>query len=210
MFDCIKSLLGKDKEQEDNEPEQEARTSPVAEETKQTKSLFISAGHSNTDPGAVGNGYTEADIVLEFRDMLASELSALGVGYGRDGEQGTNLPLGEAIEQAKHFDLALEFHCNAFHLPSATGVETLSDGKYKEFTDKLNTLMSSTLGIPNRGSKGESSGQHSRLGFISKADGIIVELFFISNPNDVSKYQIKKQELAKKMAQMLRDEVYGV
>ena len=34
----------------------------------QTKSLFISAGHSAPDPGAVGNGHTEADIVLAFRD----------------------------------------------------------------------------------------------------------------------------------------------
>ena len=29
-----------------------------AEEIMQTKTLFISAGHSDTDPGAVGNGYT--------------------------------------------------------------------------------------------------------------------------------------------------------
>jgi len=34
----------------------------------QTKSLYISAGHSHSDPGAVGNGHTEADIVLAFRD----------------------------------------------------------------------------------------------------------------------------------------------
>lgn len=36
-----------------------------------TKTLFISAGHSDKDPGAKGNGYREADTVLEFRDMLA-------------------------------------------------------------------------------------------------------------------------------------------
>ena len=34
----------------------------------QTTSLFISAGHSHADPGAVANGHTEADIVLAFRD----------------------------------------------------------------------------------------------------------------------------------------------
>jgi N-acetylmuramoyl-L-alanine amidase len=42
--------------------------------TFQTKSLFIRAGRSHTDPGAVANGHTEADIVLAFRDALADEL----------------------------------------------------------------------------------------------------------------------------------------
>lgn len=36
----------------------------------QSKTLFISAGHSRTDPGAVGNGHTEADVVLAFRDAV--------------------------------------------------------------------------------------------------------------------------------------------
>lgn len=36
------------------------------------KSIFISAGHSYTDPGASGAGVSEADIVLEFRDLLAN------------------------------------------------------------------------------------------------------------------------------------------
>ncbi len=43
----------------------------------QTKSLFISAGHSDTDPGAAANGITEADIVLEFRDMVCEELRGI-------------------------------------------------------------------------------------------------------------------------------------
>ena len=52
----------------------------------QSKSLFISAGHSGADPGAVGNGHTEASIVLEFRDLLAEALRARGVEFSRDGE----------------------------------------------------------------------------------------------------------------------------
>lgn len=183
---------------------------PVMENSLvQKKSLFISAGHSDTDPGAKGNGYSEADIVLEFRDMLATELEVLGVSFGRDGSAGSNLPLRDAINLAKSYDLAIEFHCNAFHLPSATGVETLSRSHHHSLTNKLNALISSTLGINNRGSKGESSGQHSRLGFISQADGIIVELFFISNPEDVRKYQENKNVLAKRVAELLKEEVYA-
>ena len=179
---------------------------------KQTKSLFISAGHSDADPGAMGGGLdgkpiSEADIVLEFRDMVADHLDGLGVAFTKDGTCGSNLPLRDAIKLAKECDVAIEFHCNAFHLPSATGVETLSRSHHHSLTNKLNALISSTLGIHNRGSKGEGSGQHSRLGFISQADGIIVELFFISNPEDVRKYQEKKELLAAAVAMLLADYV---
>jgi N-acetylmuramoyl-L-alanine amidase len=174
----------------------------------QTKSLFISAGHSFSDPGAKGNGLSEADIVLGFRDMLATELIERGIAFTRDGTKDQNLSLTEAIKMAKGKDIALEFHCNAFHKPSATGVETLSRIHHYDLGNRLNTVVSSTLGIPNRGAKGEASGQHSRLGFISKADGIIVELFFISNPKDVKSYQDKKQELAYNIANLLEEEVF--
>jgi len=177
-------------------------------EQVQTKSLFISAGHSNKDPGAVGNGYTEADIVLEFRNLLGDELKKLDICFTMDGEKNVNLPLSDAINLAKISDIAIEFHCNSFHKPSATGCETLSDDHF-DLCDKINQTISDTLNINNRGSKGQSSGQHSRLGFISKGKGIIVELFFISNPDDVTKYQSNKQELARRMAIILKDEVMG-
>jgi len=202
MMNIIKSFFAK--KADINQP---VETIEVIEPS-QTKTLFISAGHSDKDPGAVGNGYTEADIVLEFRNLLGDELKKLGICFTMDGEKNTNLPLSEAINLAKISDIAIEFHCNAFHLPTATGCETLSDDHF-DLCDKINTLISECLGINNRGSKGQSSGQHSRLGFISKGKGIIVELFFISNPDDVIKYQNNKQELAKRMAIMLKDEVMG-
>jgi N-acetylmuramoyl-L-alanine amidase len=53
----------------------------------QARTLFISAGHSHSDPGAVGNGHTEADIVLAFRDTVADELEGKVV-FDRDGQRG--------------------------------------------------------------------------------------------------------------------------
>jgi N-acetylmuramoyl-L-alanine amidase len=171
----------------------------------QTKTLLISAGHSNTDPGAVGNGYTEADIVLEFRDLVANELKSLGVSFTKDGEKGDNLPLSTAIKLATEHDISIEFHCNAFTNPNATGVETLSHSHHYPIGQQICNVASNVLGIANRGAKGESSGQHSRLGFIARGNGIIVELFFISNPNDVRKYQENKHTLAYEVAVVLRD-----
>lgn len=173
----------------------------------QTKSLFISAGHSDADPGAVGNGYTEADIVLEFRDYLAEALRARGVEFSKDGEPGQNLPLARAWRMAAEHDIAIELHCNAFSRPTATGVETLSQPHNMELGLSICAAISETLDIANRGAKGEGSGQHSRLAFVSSGGGIIVELFFISNPDDVAKYQRWKLQLAEVLSDLLAEEV---
>ena len=169
----------------------------------QTKSLLISAGHSNTDPGAVGNGYTEADIVLDMRDDLKEALLLRGVESRTDGGADQNLPLSEAIKIAKEVNISLEFHCNSFHKPSATGVETLCSPQDSTLAGKLSNAISKATGLFNRGVKGESSGQHSRLGFISKGGGIIVELFFLSNPNDLQAYLDNKTAVVDAIADVL-------
>lgn len=175
---------------------------PLKPAATQVKSLFISAGHSHADPGAIGHGRTEADIVLEFRDLLADYLRGK-VMFDKDGQPGENLPLGEAIGAAKTHDIAVEFHCNAFTGPTATGVETLSARDHYPLGNAICQAISETLGIDNRGAKGETSGQHSRLGFISRGGGIIVELFFITNRSDLTRYLDARQRLAATIGDVL-------
>ena len=179
---------------------------PLRPTATQVKSLFISAGHSDSDPGAVGHGHAEANIVLEFRDLLADYLRGKVV-FDKDGQPGENLPLGEAIGAAKTHDIALEFHCNAFANPAATGVETLSGHEHYPLGNAICQAVSETLGIANRGAKGEASGQHSRLGFIRRGDGIIVELFFITNKSDLDKYTANRQRLIEAVGNVLIEAV---
>lgn len=170
------------------------------------KSLFISAGHSSQDPGALANGTTEAAIVLDFRDLVADNLQNLGVAFERDGVKGENLPLREAVKRVKRDGIAVEFHLNAASSKDATGVETLSSNQNKDFCMGLCELISMCLGIRNRGAKDEGSGQHSRLAFV-QAGGVIVELFFLTNDQDLSKYNVKKHELALEVAKYLQKAV---
>ena len=141
--------------------------------------------------------------MLEFRDLLADALEYHGVDFTRDGSQGENMPLQFAIKCAKQAGLALEFHCNAFSKPTASGVETLSASHHRPLCAEICAVVAEVLEIPNRGPKGEASGQHSRLGFISRGGGIIVELFFISNPRDLAQYQVFKHQLAGRLAELL-------
>lgn len=169
----------------------------------QTKSIFISAGHSDSDPGAVSNGVTEADIVLDFRDRVADALRSRGMVFAKDGERGENLPLRTAVAMAAKHDYAVEFHCNAFDNPAATGVETLSHQSTHHWAQKICNVISETLNIANRGAKDEGSGQHSRLAFISQGKGVIVELFFLTNMDNLESYLRKRQELAENVAEVL-------
>ncbi|WP_422101895.1 N-acetylmuramoyl-L-alanine amidase [Vreelandella sp.] len=162
----------------------------VPELPPQRNTVMLSAGHSNTVPGIVANGYVEADIVQLFRDDVSVRLTHLGVRHVLDGEPGENLSLRDAVPLAAAVDIAVEFHTNGGG-PGATGVETLSRAHNKPLGAELCRVTADLLGIPNRGAKPENAGYHERLAFVSDGGGIIFELFFLSNANDL--YQFKRQ-----------------
>lgn len=168
------------------------------------KSIFLSAGHSNTDPGAVANGRREADIAVEFRNIVSWYLHRAGVPHELDGNGTENLPLREAVKKARKHPIGLEIHCNA-SAPQATGVETLSADKDFRLATDICRAVSGALGIRNRGAKPENAGQHHRLAFV-QAGGIILELFFITNPADLAAYDARKWVAARAVADLLIEE----
>ncbi|WP_198036701.1 N-acetylmuramoyl-L-alanine amidase [Halomonas sp. GT] len=161
----------------------------VPQRSPQRNTVMLSAGHSDTVPGIVANGYKEADIVLQFRDDVSARLDGLGIRHVLDGDPGENLPLRDAVPIANAADIAIEFHTNGGG-PGATGVETLSRAHNKPLGAELCRVTAGLLGIPNRGAKPENAGYHERLAFVSDGGGIIHELFFLSNANDL--YQFKQ------------------
>lgn len=170
--------------------------------------VFVSAGHSNSDPGAVANGRKEADIVTEFRNIVAYYLMVWGVPHYTDGVGKENWPLKRAAAEAKQYDIAVEFHLNAAS-PAASGVETLSAPKDYELGNKICKAVSKILKIPNRGAKPENAGQHKRLAFV-QSGGIIVELFFLTNKTDLAAYDAKKWLVAREIAHILKEAIENV
>ena len=174
----------------------------VPAQSEQTRTVMISAGHSNTDPGAVAQGVTEAEIVLEFRDLVSAALARQGIRHLTDGEDGNNLSLRQAACLAAEADIAIEFHCNAA-TPAATGTETLSRRDAFPLAGRLCVETAAILGIANRGAKPENAGQHHRLAFVSDGGGIIHELFFITNASDLGQYQQYREALADRVARII-------
>lgn len=173
------------------------------------RSIFVSAGHSNTDPGACAFGKTEAQIVTEFRNMVGFYLSRAGVQHELDGDGPLNMPLNAAVKMAKKHQVAVEFHCNAAETPAAGGVEALSKPGGAKLGAALCAAIAEAMGIRNRGAKGEGAGQHTRLAFCNVANGVIVELFFITNPGELAEYEAKKWVVARAVADVLRKAVIG-
>ena len=166
------------------------------------KSVFLSAGHSNVDPGAVGFGRREADIAVDFRNKVAFYMDRANFSFEMDSNGTTNLPLKETVVKARKHLIGLEFHCNASTNPLATGVEILCAQKDYKLAAKICVAIASCMGIRNRGVKSENAGQHHRLAFV-QAGGMIVELFFISNPDDLRKYDEKSWTVAKSVVDTL-------
>lgn len=176
----------------------------VPELPPQRNTVMLSAGHSDVQPGIVANGYKEADIVQLFRDDVSVRLASLGIRHLLDGEPGQNLPLRDAVPIANAADIAIEFHTNGGG-PGATGVETLSRAHNKPLGAELCCVTADLLGIANRGAKPENAGYHERLAFVSDGGGIIHELFFLSNANDLYQFFQQREALLDAVAEVIAD-----
>lgn len=168
------------------------------------KSVFLSAGHSDTDPGAVANRRREADVGVEFRNIVAFYLQRQRIPHALDGKATENLPLAQAVKRARSHPIAVEFHCNAA-AGKATGAECLAGPKNMALAARIAAALAESLGIRNRGAKPENAGQHHRLAFV-QAGGIIVELFFLTNPTDLAAYDARKWLAARAVATVLANE----
>lgn len=169
------------------------------------KPIVLTAGHSDIDPGAVGNGQTEANIARELRNIVAQKLRATGERVITDGEPASNKPLRDAIALIPQGRVAVELHCNAAASPAAGGVETIALPRDKALAQRLSAAVARVLGIKVRGDRGwidQSQSARGRLGYVS-AGGLILEVFFISNAAEMAVYQARKWLVAQAIADVL-------
>lgn len=175
-----------------------------------SKIIVLTAGHSNTDPGAVNGSDREADIAQDIRNIVASILrDDYGLTVRTDGEGKGNLPLREAVKLIRGSDVAIEFHTNAAASKAATGVEALSTPKNKRWCQVLSRAVADATGWKLRGEGGfkpDNAGQHSRLAY-AQAGGIVFEPFFISNDADLKLFKERKWAICRAIATAIAMEV---
>jgi N-acetylmuramoyl-L-alanine amidase len=173
--------------------------------------IFISAGHNTggpkKDPGAVANGYTEAALAVEFRDLVILEVLALGQKVIKDHDHER---LGEYLTRIKtgSGSVVLEFHFDAAASATATGTTALypadSDRLDIAFSKDLEDAVSRILGIKRRGPLSEAHSNRGRLGLMRKQGTVcLLEICFITNKKDLELYMANKELLAKEVARIL-------
>lgn len=177
--------------------------------------IFNSAGHNiklsvrtkKIDPGAIGCEFREADLTVEQRNLVNNELAAAGAKFISDND---NESLGEYLDRIKTGDgsVVLEYHFDAATSSSATGCTAIigndADRLDKAFAIEIVNTTSTILGIRNRGVITEGQSHRGSLGLM-REQGIValIEIGFITNCTDISKWQAKKKELAKEYAKIL-------
>ena len=175
-----------------------------------TKTVTLTAGHSNTDPGAVNGSDREADLAQDMRNIVASILrDNYGLTVKTDGEGKGNMPLREAVKLIRGSDVAIEFHTNAAASKAATGVEALSTPKNKRWCQVLSRAVADATGWKLRGEGGfkpDNAGQHSRLAY-AQAGGIVFEPFFISNDNELKLFKERKWIICRAVADAVAREL---
>jgi len=146
--------------------------------------IFINAGHGGTDPGAVSKkGTKEADITKKVSSLLACQLIQKGFNV-EFFQQNKTLSEVSQVENSSNSDLFISIHCNAAASDKANGVEVLH---YPTSTKGIklarlvqNELVEATT-LKDRGVKARSDLHVLRK---TKAVAILVELAFLSNPEE--------------------------
>ena len=170
------------------------------------KTIVLTAGHNSIkDFGAVSKDkkWTEAQIVTDLRNRVAKILRGKGYTVITDGEGENNLILSKAVVLIPMGDIAIELHLNASDNAQANGIEALAKSEFKTQCRTLCESISDDLDYKVRGSDGgwkaSNSGQHSRLAYCEH-NGIILELFFISNLKELNSYIENPSKVAEAIA----------
>lgn len=178
---------------------------------------YISAGHHKKDPGAVANGYKEADLTVKVRDRV---IAIIG-GYNAAEIATENKPwriikdddsetLAQYLERIKPggASVVVEFHFDAAANPDATGTSTFfaDDASLDSinFAKEMAAAGAKVMGIRNRGALNEKDSHRGRLGLVHEPGiNCLVEVCFITNQYDLQKFHEKFEELCQEYARII-------
>lgn len=158
--------------------------SDMPSERKTQYVVYVDPGHGGSDPGAIGYGYNEKDLVLTVSRKLKSRLEAAGIKVVMSRDSDVYVSLKERSGQANSImpDIFISVHMNAFN-SQAKGIETLY---YKNIDIDLANLLQSNL-IRNTGAiDRRAKFQDLHVTRETKMPASLVECGFIDNGEEVN------------------------
>lgn len=170
--------------------------------------IYIDAGHRNntSDFGATWHNRKESKDALDFAQLLACNLKALGaqVMLSRDSEK-TSKGLTSRTKEANTWgaDLYLCIHRNASAAHTGEGAESLiysMASENKAVADKLQKVLVEVGKFRDRGIKARPDLHVLKA---TKMTAVLLEIGFIDNEADNQKFDKFKLELASAIAKQL-------
>lgn len=182
-------------------------------DSKKTPKIFLNPGHGRYkngvyDSGACGNGLTEAELTRE----VCREVEAILIGYAEvtvfDYEKDLYNYLDTQDFKWSEYDYFLSVHFDAGG-GNGTTVYRAKNREANATEEALASKVAAAGGFKNNGVKEHPS----NLAVLSASDkaqnggtvSSLLEVCFIDNASDVSKYNDNKSEIAKAIANALID-----
>jgi N-acetylmuramoyl-L-alanine amidase len=175
------------------------------------KKVFIDKGHGANDPGCVGNGLRECDLVDKIADYAVEELDTYDGVVTKIGPRPAGSTSAErlnprtAAANSWGADLCVSFHINA---AGGTGWESFIYTNTSPADDEITKVIHQMIadwfgsqGIRDRGQKRESLALVRQTNMTST----LLEFGFIDNDNDVAllKQESKLKEMGVVAAQAI-------
>ena len=170
--------------------------------------IFISAGHAKSKNSI---DYAEKLLTSDFSKLLVKELKCLGIRpIIANSESSLRNAYAYIRNKLSNRNIVLDIHFNS-DSANATGVETVISIMHTDIEQdiafRLSDCISKQLRIPVLGKFGVSHkfeihhGNNHVLEFTGEQ--LILEICFMTNADDMKKYQQNKQALAKSIAMIL-------
>ena len=162
------------------------------------KKVFIGVGHGGKDPGAVANGFEEADLNLAIAKACNDELVRHGVSTKMSRTKDEDDTLNEEIKECNAFkpDLAIDIHNNAGGGDGAEAFYHYGGGKSKTLAENVLAEIVK-IGQNSRGAKiRKGANGKDYYGFIreTNAPAIIVECAFVDHKTDIKIIDSKAEQ----------------
>jgi len=139
------------------------------------------------DSGAVYKNTQESTIAMDWANELKAQIELLGHSAIRTRiNENDPCPVTRRDDIARSYkcDRMISLHCNCAN-GKASGSEVFYRGNDdKEMAMKLSEIVSSILGIKNRGAKTENESQHTSLAVMEFDKCWLIEIGFIDNEFD--------------------------
>lgn len=152
------------------------------------KKVFIGVGHGGKDPGAVANGFEEANLNLDVAIECANTLLRHGVLVQLSREKDVTENLSTRIKECNAYkpNLAIDIHFNAGGGDGAEVYHAKKDATDDALAKNiLNEIVK--IGQNSRGMKTKTYNGDDYFGFVRQIScpSVLVECAFIDNKNDI-------------------------